>query len=88
VTRRVSSASRLRRGIETGRRRLAKGERLLYHVTWTVAAGGAIDVTVSELPIIHLFVPDPSSVIDGARVLIARTLAADPRSIDVVLAGR
>jgi hypothetical protein len=78
----------LRRGIKTGRRRLAKGERLLYHVTWTVAEGGAIDVTVSELPIIHLFVPDPSSVFDGARVLIARTLAADPSFIDVVVGGR
>jgi len=57
-------------------------------VSWIVAEGGAIDVTVSELTIIHLFVPDPSSVLDGAGVLIARTLAADPRFIDVVLAGR
>ena len=44
----------------------------------------AVDVTILELPIVHLFVPDRRQVLDGARVLIARTLAVDPQSFDVV----
>jgi len=42
------------------------------------------DVTIRELPIIHLFVPDHSRVPDGARGLIARTLAVDEASFDLV----
>jgi len=52
-----------------------------------VAAGGAVDVTVREFPIVHVFVPDPSGVLDGGRFLIARTLAADPQSFDVTVAS-
>ena len=44
----------------------------------------AVDVTILELPIVHLFVPDHRHVLDGARLLIARTLAVDPQSFDVV----
>jgi hypothetical protein len=44
----------------------------------------AVDVTILELPIVHLFVPDDRHVLDGARLLIARTLAVDPQSFDVV----
>jgi hypothetical protein len=47
--------------------------------------GGAVDVRVVELPIVHLFVPDAASVLDGARVLIARTLGVEPTAFDVVL---
>lgn len=79
----MPAAARLRAAVETDQRRLAEGERPLYHVRWSEAAGGAVDVTVNELPIIHLFVPDPAGVLDGARVLIARTLAADPRSFEM-----
>jgi len=43
-----------------------------------------MDVTVRELPIIHLFVPDHLGVLDGARGLIARTLAVDAASFDLV----
>jgi len=46
----------------------------------------AVDVTIVELPIVHLFVPDPPFVLEGARLLIARTLAVDPQSFDVALA--
>jgi hypothetical protein len=42
-----------------------------------------MDVTILELPIVHLFVPDQQHVLDGARLLIARTLAVDPQSFDV-----
>jgi hypothetical protein len=80
----VTSADRLRLAIEADQRRLAQGDRPLYHVIWTAAAGGAIDVTVAELPLIHVFVPDHESVLDGARILISRTLAADPASFDVM----
>jgi hypothetical protein len=45
-----------------------------------------VDVTIRELPIVHLFVPDDRRVLDGARLLIARTLAVDPQSFDVVAA--
>lgn len=78
---------RLRGAIEAERRRLAKGERPLYHATATAAAGGAVDVSITELPIIHLFVPDHASVLDGARLLIARTLSTDPTSFDVATEG-
>ena len=46
----------------------------------------AVDVTILELPIVHLFVPDHRQVLEGARLLIARTLAVDPQSFDVLLA--
>ena len=64
--------------------RSAKGERPVYHVTWTMSPDGAMDVTIRELPIIHLFVPDHLGVPNGARGLIARTLAVDAASFDLV----
>jgi hypothetical protein len=85
VTRTESSAARLRATIEAGRRRVARGERPVYHVRWRSSEIGAVDITIEELPIIHLFVPDLSSVLDGARILIARTLMVDPTSVDVAL---
>ncbi len=51
--------------------------------SWTVGPD-AVDVTILELPIVHLFVPDRAQVLDGARLLVARTLAVDPQSFDVV----
>jgi hypothetical protein len=47
-----------------------------------------VDVRIRELPIIHLFVPDYAGVSDGARILIARTLAVDPASFDVAVEDR
>jgi hypothetical protein len=79
----MGASSRLREAVKAARRRLAVGERPEYHVTCTPAAGGAVDVSVVELPLIHLFVPDASAVLDGARVLIARTLGVDPFAFDV-----
>jgi len=77
------SRARLRTVIEADRRRIALGERPVYRVSWAVGPD-AVDVTIVELPIVHLFVPDHRLVLDGARVLIARTLAVDPQSFDVV----
>jgi hypothetical protein len=76
---------RLRTTIQADRRRIARGERPLYRALWVVGPD-AVDVTILELPIIHLFVPDDREVLDGARLLVARTLAVDPRSFDVALA--
>jgi hypothetical protein len=64
------------------RDRIARGERPTYHVTWSPAVD-SVDVRIVELPLIHLFVPDRRGVEDGARVLIARTLEADPAAFDV-----
>jgi len=47
--------------------------------------GLTADVTVSELPLVHVFVPDHTRVADGARLLIARTLAVEPEAFDLVL---
>lgn len=70
--------------IETDRRRIAAGERPCYHATWTLSpSSGATDVRIVELPLVHLFVPAPSDVLDGARVLVARTLGTDPVAFDV-----
>jgi hypothetical protein len=80
-----SSAARLQERIRVDRQRIAKGERLLYHATWTDKPDGASDVTIEELPLIHLYVPDHDRVPDGARGLIARTLAVDPAAFDVVV---
>jgi hypothetical protein len=77
------SHARLRTAIETDRRRIAKGERPIYRVSWAVGPD-AVDVSILELPIVHLFVPDHRHVLDGARLLIARTLAVDPQSFEVV----
>lgn len=55
----------------------------MYHVIWTTGAD-AVDVTIRELPLIHLFVPDPLGVLDGARGLIAKTLAVGAESFDLV----
>jgi hypothetical protein len=46
-----------------------------------------VDVMITELPIIHLFVPDYARVSDGARILIARTLDVDPNAFDVAVEG-
>jgi hypothetical protein len=59
------------------------GERPVYHVAWRTTPE-ALDVTVRELPIIHVFVPDHLGVPEGARGLIARTLGVDPASFDLV----
>ena len=88
MTRTRSSAARLRAASAVGRQQVARGERPVYHVTWALAEVGAIDVRVTELPIIHLFVPDPASVFEGARVLIAQTLAVDPAAFDVIVGLR
>ena len=79
------SRVRLRATIEADRRRIARGERPRYQAMWVVGPD-AVDVTILELPIIHLFVPDQREVLDGARLLIARTLAVDPRLFDVASA--
>ena len=79
----VSSHARLRAAIEADRTRVARGERPRYHAIWAMAVDGSIDVTVSELPLIHQFVPDEAGVLDGARFLIARTLDVDPGAFDV-----
>ena len=81
----ASAQSRLRAVVEAEQQRLATGERRLYHVMCTAAAGGAFDVTVRELPTIHLFVPDRATALDGARLLIAQTLATDLNTIDLAL---
>lgn len=57
----------------------------MYHATWATTLDGAADVTIAELPIIHVFVPDSSRIRDGARLLIARTLSIDPSTFDVVV---
>jgi predicted component of type VI protein secretion system len=79
------SSEGLREAIAIEQKRLGHGERPRYRVTWAPATGGAVDVRIVELPIVHLFVPDTASVLDGARVLIARTLGVDPTAFDVVL---
>ncbi|HET8786005.1 MAG TPA: hypothetical protein VFM38_10245 [Candidatus Limnocylindrales bacterium] len=78
-----SSHARLRDAISTDRARIKRGERPTYHVAWAIAVDGSIDVTVRELPLIHQFVPDEASVLDGARFLIARTLEVGPDLFDV-----
>jgi hypothetical protein len=55
--------------IRADQERIARGERPLYHVGWTTGPDGVLDVTIRELPIIHLFVPDHPGVPDGARGL-------------------
>jgi hypothetical protein len=79
----ISADRRLRTRIRADQRRIASGKRPVYHVTWRTGAD-AVDVTVRELPLIHLFVPDDASVPDGARGLIAKTLAVDAASFDMV----
>ena len=78
-----SSGERLQTRIRADRQRIARGERPVYHVMWTTTPEGALDVTIRELPIIHLFVPDDLGVLDGARGLVARTLAVDQSSFDL-----
>lgn len=80
-----SSAARLQERIRTDQRRIANGERPLYHATWTTKGDGSADVTILELPLIHLFVPEAGRVPDGARGLIARTLGVDADTFDVVV---
>ncbi len=83
----TTSDARLRMTVELDRRRITAGERPVYHVTWATSLDGAADVTIAELPIIHVFVPDPGRIRDGARLLIARTLSVDPSAFDVVVNG-
>jgi hypothetical protein len=81
----VSAVSSLETGIADGRRRIAAGERPVYHATWSTTPDGAtIDVLIRELPLIHLFVPDEAGVLDGARELVAKTLDVPPSTFEVV----
>lgn len=80
------AASRLARTVARDRRRIAEGQRPTYRATWSISIdGAAVDVRVIELPVIHLFVPDPAAVADGARLVIARTLEVPPDAFDVVV---
>jgi hypothetical protein len=84
-----SSYAKLQARIALDRGRIAAGERPLYQVTWTTAADGSTaDVMIEELPLIHVFVPEATRVLDGARGLIARTLGVDPASFDVAAGAR
>ena len=75
----------LRAGVAEGRRLIASGECPVYHATWsTTPDGSTIDVLIRELPLVHLFVPDEASVLEGARQLIARTLDVDATAFVVV----
>jgi hypothetical protein len=78
-----SSHRQLQTRIRADRQRIARGERPVYHVASTTTPDGAVDVTIQELPIIHLFVPDHRGVPDGARGLIALTLAVEEDSFDL-----
>jgi hypothetical protein len=79
------SDTRLRIAVQRDRQRIVAGERPLYHATWSTSNDGSADVTVFELPLIHVFVPDHTRVADGAQLLIARTLAVEPETFDLVL---
>ena len=79
-----SARERLRTRIRADQRRISRGERPVYHVSWTLSPDGTVDLTIRELPIVHLFVPDHTGVADGARGLIARTLAVDETSFELV----
>ncbi len=83
----MSLDAKLRAAIHADQRRIAAGNRPLYHAIWRTTPDGppTVDVMVRELPLIHLFVPDYADISDGARGLIARTLAVDPTSFDVVV---
>ena len=78
----MSEAGRLRQSIQTDRRRVADGERPRYHAVCRLAPEG-VDITVRELPIVHLFAPDDERLQDAARLLIARTLGVDPDAFDL-----
>ena len=80
-----SSHRRLQARIRTNQRRIARGERPAYHVTWRTPPDCAADLAVLELPIIHLFVATRPGVPDAARGLIAGTLLVDPASFDLVI---
>jgi hypothetical protein len=79
----MSSEARLRAAIERDRRRIEQGERPGYTVRSAPSTFGGIDVTIEELPLVHLFVPDEAGIREGARALIARTLQVDPARFDV-----
>ncbi len=80
-----ASATRQAATIARDRGLIATGRRPTYHVTWSRSPDGAVDVRIAELPIVHVFVPDPATVADGARLLIARTLAVEPDAFGVVV---
>ena len=73
------------RGIADARRAIARGERPVFHVV-TTFDGAAVDVRLLELPVVHLYVPDSSGVLEGARSLVARTLEVDPWTFGVEMA--
>lgn len=80
----LSSHRRLHAATERERLRIARGERPAFHVRSASSVFGGFDVTIKELPLIHLFVPDESGILDGARALIARTLSSDANGFDLV----
>jgi hypothetical protein len=87
VTIRATATVRLQAIVKADRHRIEAGERPTYHVTWTLSpSSGSTDVRIVELPLIHLFVPAPSDALDGARVLVARTLGTDPGAFEITLA--
>ena len=78
-----SAAGILRATVSADRRRISTGERPLYHALTATSIDGSVDVTIRELPLIHLFVPDVSGALDGARLLVAQTLGVDSDAFDL-----
>lgn len=61
----VSETELLRQSIATDRRRVTDGERPRYHAVCRLAPEG-VDITIRELPIVHLFAPDDERLQDAA----------------------
>jgi hypothetical protein len=47
----------------------------------------AVDVRIVELALVHVFVPETAQVLDGARVLIARTIGVDRTAFTLESSG-
>ena len=75
-----SSARRLPRRVRADQRRIASGERPVYHATWKTRVDGALDATVLASFRGHRTCSCPSTAPRAGwahRLLIARTLAVD-----------
>lgn len=73
------------RAVETGRRRIARGERPQYRLRVTDAFGGMLEASCIELPSVDVLARSHSDVLRAAREEIAIALGVRDDDFDVTI---
>ncbi len=79
------SSAKSDRAVETGRRKIARGERPLYRFRVTEGFGGMLEAQGVELPNVDVLARSQTDVLRAAREEIAITLGVRDDDFDVTI---